>query len=85
MIFPSHNRPFPRGDSLARLMERVSGSGATIVPYGTETPFCQKLGMMPLVLGPGSVRPAHTSGESVSLDSREALRICNELTDSVRL
>ena len=67
-------------------MERISGSKSTIAPYGTEAPFYQKLGMTPLVFGPGSVRQAHIADEFVSIrDPRRAVKTYCELIRSVCL
>ena len=85
-MFPSDYLLVPKEDPFVRLMERISGSKSIIAPYGTEAPFYQKLGMTPLVFGPGRVRQAHVADEFVSIrDARKAVKIYCELIRSICL
>src|SRR2546426_5826200 len=86
MMYPSDPLLVSRDDPFVRLMEKISGSESTIAPYGTEAPFYEKLGMTPLVFGPGSVKQAHIADEFVSVkDSAKSVRIYEALIRSVCL
>jgi acetylornithine deacetylase len=52
----------PDGD-LVRTLERLSGTRAGTVAFGTEGHFLQQLGMETVVFGPGSIDQAHQPDE----------------------
>jgi len=53
---------------IVRLAERVTGTGARAVSFGTEAPFFERLGMSCLVCGPGDIGVAHAPDEHLPLD-----------------
>jgi acetylornithine deacetylase len=52
---------------LVKLIERLAGTSATTVSFGTEAPYFDQLGAETVVFGPGDMTAAHRSGEYVSL------------------
>ena len=68
---------------LIRKLEQASGTSACGVPFGTEAPFYQELGMEAVVFGPGSVAQAHQPDEYLSLERVEPTkRIVSDLIHS---
>jgi len=53
----------PREAEVVRLTESLTAARAGVAPYGTEAPVYCELGTPTVVLGPGSVRQAHTVDE----------------------
>ncbi len=53
----------PRAAEVVRLTESLTAAGSGVAPYGTEAPVYSELGTPTIVLGPGSVRQAHTVDE----------------------
>ena len=53
---------------LVKAAERLSGSEAQAVAFGTEAPYFQQLGMDVIVMGPGSIDVAHQPDEYLPLD-----------------
>jgi len=58
----------PATDKVVKLAEEITGTPSTIVLYGTEAPEYCKLGVPTVVLGPGSIKEAHTYDEFVPLE-----------------
>ena len=56
----------PRDGKLVRALERLSGTPAGTVAFGTEGPFLQALGMETVIFGPGSIDQAHQPDEYLS-------------------
>ncbi len=57
----------PENSELVKLCESLTGSPSTVAPYGTEASAYARQGIPCVVLGPGSVKQAHTVDEYVSL------------------
>ena len=55
----------PRESEVVRMTEALTRSRSAIAPYGSEAPIYCGLGTPTVVLGPGSVRQAHTRDEFV--------------------
>lgn len=51
---------------VVRHAERLTGQSARAAMFGTEAPFFCRLGMEPIVLGPGDIGVAHQPGEHVA-------------------
>jgi acetylornithine deacetylase len=56
----------PSDGKLVRTLERLSGTPAGTVAFGTEGPFLQALGMETVIFGPGSIDQAHQPDEYLS-------------------
>ena len=68
---------------LVKQLERATNHVAQGVPFGTEAPFYQALGIETIVLGPGSVKQAHQPDEYISIDSlKPTTNILTELIHS---
>ncbi len=67
-LFP-HVPPFEQNvdSELVRLAEKLTGSAAEAVAFGTEAPYLQQLGCETIVLGPGDIACAHQPGEFLEL------------------
>ncbi|HXO96858.1 MAG TPA: M20/M25/M40 family metallo-hydrolase, partial [Chthoniobacterales bacterium] len=52
---------------LVKLLERICGTSATTVSFGTEAPYFKQLGAETVVFGPGDMTVAHRSNEHVAL------------------
>jgi len=52
---------------LVKLLERICGTSATTVSFGTEAPYFKQLGAETVVFGPGDMTVAHRSDEHVAL------------------
>ncbi|MCY1178646.1 Acetylornithine deacetylase [compost metagenome] len=52
---------------LVRLAERLTGTAAEAVAFGTEAPYLQQLGCETIVLGPGDIACAHQPDEYLDL------------------
>ncbi|ACL63952.1 acetylornithine deacetylase (ArgE) [Anaeromyxobacter dehalogenans 2CP-1] len=61
----------PPGAEIVRFLEAESGNEAATVPFGTELPELIGMGAEACVFGPGDIREAHRTGESVPLDQVE--------------
>jgi acetylornithine deacetylase len=59
-----------------RTLENFTACKAEAVPFGSEAPFLQQLGMQVIVCGPGEIALAHKPDEYVTLD---ALQRCEQL------
>jgi acetylornithine deacetylase len=57
----------PTRSDLVQYLEKWTGSPATSVAFGTEAPQMARLGADTVVCGPGDMRVAHRTGESVSM------------------
>jgi acetylornithine deacetylase len=58
----------PSDGRLVRTLERLSGTAAGTVAFGTEGPFLQALGMETVIFGPGSIDQAHQPDEYLAAD-----------------
>ena len=58
----------PSDGKLVRALERLSGTSAGTVAFGTEGPFLQALGMETVIFGPGSIHQAHQPNEYLATD-----------------
>ena len=58
----------PAHSELVKAAEKLSGSEAQAVAFGTEAPYFQQLGMDVIVMGPGSIDVAHQPDEYLPLD-----------------
>jgi succinyl-diaminopimelate desuccinylase len=75
-----------RDHEIVRLAEEVTGTTATVAPYGTEAFFYSGIGIPTLVLGPGSIQQAHIVDEFVDLRQLNgAVSIYSELIRKVCL
>lgn len=69
---------------LVRLLEKLSGTDAGTVAFGTEAAHLMTLGADAVVIGPGNIRVAHQTGEYVPINEldrcteilREAIESC---------
>lgn len=57
----------PVDSPIVAAAEQLSGYPAEAVAFGTEGPYFQKLGMQPVILGPGDINQAHQPDESLPL------------------
>ncbi|HYP02453.1 MAG TPA: acetylornithine deacetylase [Pyrinomonadaceae bacterium] len=64
------------GSPLVRELESLSGQAAGTVAFGTEAPQLKEMGAEAVVIGPGSIRTAHRTGEFVPV---EELNSCVEI------
>lgn len=65
---------------LVAMAERLTGTSAEAVAFGTEAPFLQQIGMETIVMGPGSIDQAHQPDEFLALDQiRPTLDILHNL------
>ena len=55
----------PRESEIVRFLEKESGNRAETIPFGTELPELTALGVHGCVFGPGDIRVAHRTGESI--------------------
>lgn len=70
----------PSDSELVRAAEELTGHPAGGVPFGTEAPFLQQLGMAPIVLGPGDIAVAHQPDEYLPLEHIEpAIHLLRQL------
>jgi acetylornithine deacetylase/succinyl-diaminopimelate desuccinylase-like protein len=53
----------PKEAEVVGLAESLTGTVSGVAPYGTEAPLYCRIGIPTVVLGPGSVRQAHTVNE----------------------
>lgn len=58
----------PADAELVQACERLTGSEARAVAFGTEGPFFRKLGMDVVILGPGDIGQAHQPDEYLRVD-----------------
>lgn len=61
----------PADSALVRAAERLTGYAAETAAYTTEAGFLQRLGLEPLILGPGDIAIAHQADERLRLDRLE--------------
>lgn len=67
-LYPSvEGMETPADSALVRAAERLTGYPAEAAAYTTEAGFLQKLGMDPIVLGPGDIAVAHQPDENLPL------------------
>jgi acetylornithine deacetylase len=57
--------------TLVTLLEQLTGHQSGTVAFGTEANQMTLLGAEAVVLGPGNIRVAHRTGESVPIDELE--------------
>lgn len=57
----------PDDSQAVALMQRLSGHAPQSVAFGTEATYFQKLGLDPVVWGPGDIRQAHQPDEFLDL------------------
>ncbi len=62
----------PADSPMVRLVEGLTGKDASAVPFGTEGPFLQQLGLDTVVLGPGGIGQAHQPDEYIALEQVHA-------------
>ena len=53
---------------IVRATEKLTGSSAEAVSFGTEAPYFSKMGMDVVILGPGDISTAHQPNEYLHLD-----------------
>ena len=58
----------PRDGELVRFLEQESGNAAETIPFGTELPELTAMGAQGCVFGPGDIRVAHRTGESIAIE-----------------
>jgi acetylornithine deacetylase len=76
----------PRVAEVVRLTESLTGSASGVAPYGTEAPVYCGLGTPTVVLGPGSVRQAHTVDEYAEVRQiKSAERVYRQMIETVCL
>jgi acetylornithine deacetylase len=74
----------PSDGRLVRTLERLSGTTAGTVAFGTEGPFLQALGMETVIFGPGSIDQAHQPDEYLAADRiRPAVDVLTQLIAEV--
>lgn len=68
-LFPSLE-PFatPQTSELVNIAEKLTGTNAISVGFGTEAPFLQALGFETIILGAGDIAQAHQPNEYLSLN-----------------
>ena len=70
----------PADSPMVRLVEGLTGHQACAVPFGTEGPFLQQLGLDTVVLGPGGIGQAHQPDEYIALDQvRDGVELITRL------
>ena len=73
----------PATHPLIALAATLTGASATTVPFGTDASELQTLAPC-LILGPGNIANAHTSGESVSLGALvDAVPVFQRMAEAV--
>ncbi len=73
----------PADSPMVRLVEGLTGLTAAAVPFGTEGPFLQQLGLDTVVLGPGGIGQAHQPDEYIALDQvRDGVELVSRLIAS---
>lgn len=84
LMYDSPALKLPRTHPAVRLAESISGLRSEVAPYGTEAALYTDHGIPSLVLGPGSLKQAHTVDEFVELsEARKALSIYSKMIESV--
>jgi acetylornithine deacetylase len=58
----------PAESALVKAAEKLTGSIAGTVAFGTEAPYLTELGIDTIVLGPGNIDQAHQPDEYIDLD-----------------
>jgi len=61
----------PPGAAVVRFLEAESGNPSRVIPFGTELPELLDMGAEACVFGPGDIRVAHRTGESVEVAELE--------------
>lgn len=83
-VFSAEALNLSRRNVFVRMVENASGAPSTIAPYATEAPLYNGLGISTVVLGPGSVRQAHTADEYVDLgEAKKASSVYSALIREV--
>ncbi len=73
----------PADSPMVQLVEGLTGHRASAVPFGTEGPFLQQLGLDTVVLGPGGIGQAHQPDEYIALDQvRDGVELISRLIAS---
>lgn len=71
-LFPGHPpMATDAGAEIVRVAERLTGSEAGAVAFGTEGPYLSQMGMDVLILGPGDIGCAHQPDEFLRVDRIE--------------
>jgi len=84
LMYDSPSLKLPRSHPAVRLAESLSGLESEVAPYGTEAALYAEHGIPSLVLGPGSLKQAHTVDEFVELgEARKALSIYTRMIESI--
>ena len=58
-----------KNSELVKLAEKMTGSEAQAVAFGTEAPYYNEIGLDTIVMGPGSIRQAHQPDEYIEMQS----------------
>lgn len=67
---------------LVRMLEEATGKPAGTIAFGTEAPQMAELGAQAVVLGPGSIRVAHRTGEFVPVeDLHDCVRVLSRAVE----
>jgi len=61
----------PAESALVKAVEKLTGSTAGSVAFGTEAPYLTELGIDTIVLGPGDIAQAHQPDEYLDIDRIE--------------
>jgi succinyl-diaminopimelate desuccinylase len=84
LLYDSPSLKLPAGHPAVKLAESLSGARSEVAPYGTEASLYTDHGIPSLVLGPGSLKQAHTVDEFVEVsEAKKALAIYSKLIASV--
>ncbi len=54
---------------IVKLAEKMTGTEAQIVAFGTEAPYYNAIGLQTIVMGPGSIKQAHQPNEYIETKS----------------
>ena len=83
-LYDSYAPDLPPALPAVRLAESLSGRSSEVAPYGTEAALYTKHGVPSVVLGPGSLKQAHTVDEFVNVaEAKRALSIYSKMVQSI--
>lgn len=82
-LFPGHPpMATDAGAEIVRVAERLTGSEAGSVAFGTEAPYLSQMGMDVLILGPGDIGCAHQPDEFLLTERLEpTVRLLRQFID----
>lgn len=58
-----------KNSTLVKLAEKMTGTEAQAVAFGTEAPYYSAMGLETIVMGPGSIQQAHQPDEYIEMSS----------------